>query len=123
MAIIDKRVDKSKNSAGKLYAAFQSIGDCLERSRSETLFIFKHSSTCPISSAAKRQVDVFLEETPVTAYLIVVPQQRPLSNEIAERLGIRHESPQLIALKDGSPTGVLNHYQIVRESIQNLLDS
>lgn len=112
---------KSHNNGGKLYTAFQSIGDCLEKSRSETVFIFKHSSTCPISSAAKSQVDAFLEETPVTAYLVVVPQQRPLSNDIAERLGVRHESPQLIALKDGSPTGVLNHYQIVCKNIQALL--
>ena len=62
--------------------------------------IFKHSPICPISFKAKREVDNYLDslDQPPEIEWINVIANRARSNEIADQLGIRHESPQLILL-------------------------
>jgi len=81
------------------------------------IFIFKHSNICPVSSRAKEEVEKF----PQDVYLIVVQEQRDLSNDIADKLEITHESPQLIILKDGDIVQVLNHGSITAESISEII--
>jgi len=62
--------------------------------------IFKHSTRCPISGAAKREVDSFLKENGMNFQyeMIDVIADKPRSAQIAETLGIQHESPQIIIL-------------------------
>ncbi len=48
---------------------------------------------------------------------LVVQEDRELSNEIARRFSIRHESPQAIVLKNGAPVAVLNHEEIQASAI------
>lgn len=59
---------------------------------------FKHSRRCPVSLAAKREVDSFLKKfgERINFTLIDVLEQKNLSAEISERFGIIHESPQII---------------------------
>lgn len=69
-----------------------------------SVLLFKHSTTCPISASAHRRVAVFAEQSPAAAerlYLIKVIESRPVSNEIAARFGVRHESPQILLVRDG----------------------
>lgn len=113
---------KQDSSNNDLYASIESLDECIEKSLGEPVLILKHSSTCPISSAGKNQVDKFLQDRPTTAYLLIVQQQRPLSGEIAERLGVRHESPQLICLKNGEVARVFNHYEIVKDNLIEALE-
>lgn len=112
----------AKDDTQNLYLPLESVDECLERSRKETVLILKHSTTCPISRAGKNQVDRFLKEQPIAAYLVIVQQQRPLSNQIAERLQIKHESPQVIALKNGAAVKVFNHYEIAAETIRKAIE-
>jgi len=44
-----------------------------------------------------------------------------VSTAIAQRLGVKHESPQAIFLKDGKVTAVLNHRSIRLPAIQKAL--
>ena len=57
-------------------------------------------------------------------YEVVVQDARTLSNEIAERLDIRHETPQVIVLRDGKAVFHASHRRVtaeaVRTSLQNL---
>lgn len=101
-----------------LYRIPESAEECLERSQTETVLILKHSTICPISKAGKNQVDRFLQDQPAAAYLVVVQDNRALSNRIAEQLKIKHESPQLIVLKNGAPAAVFNHHEITEENIR-----
>lgn len=67
---------------------------------------FKHSTRCPISGAAKMEMDQFLrknEESGAYTFdyeLIDVLANRPRAVEIATQLNIQHESPQIIIVKD-----------------------
>ncbi|MEW6237230.1 MAG: bacillithiol system redox-active protein YtxJ [Candidatus Omnitrophota bacterium] len=101
------------------YAVLSSIDECLEKSRENPVIVFKHSSICPISYNAKREMDAFLEETDALVYLLVVQEQRPLSQEIAERLKVKHESPQAIFLRDRKVTAVFNHGQIQADNMKS----
>ena len=74
--------------------------DELERAFGEPwALLFKHSTRCPVSSAAWREVLAFRKAHPDAAVFVVhVVEQRELSNAIAARTGVRHESPQAIVL-------------------------
>ncbi|PCI94776.1 MAG: thioredoxin family protein [Flavobacteriales bacterium] len=64
--------------------------------------IFKHSTRCSISSVAKKRLESswsFNQELP--AYHLDLLQYRNLSNSIAERFNIQHESPQVLIIKNG----------------------
>jgi len=104
------------------YRTAKKLKECLNDSQEEPICIFKHSRTCPISMYAKQQVDSFLQmDGEIPIYLVVVQDQRPLSNEIASQMDVKHESPQFLLLKDGEVKAVLNHHNITISNIQNEL--
>ncbi|MCP4147993.1 MAG: bacillithiol system redox-active protein YtxJ [bacterium] len=83
--------------------------------------IFKHSTRCPISTRAKREMDAFLKNNQgdYEFELVDVIDNKPRSAEIAEMYGIRHESPQIIILgNNNSPTWNASHGSITEESIK-----
>lgn len=84
----------------------------------ETAVLFKHSPVCSASARAYGQVECFIERSPDTpVYLLDVIGERELSNRIAERFGIRHESPQVIVLHRGTPTWNGSHFRIKARAI------
>lgn len=95
----------------------------LERSKGEGILLFKHSTACPISAAAYRELDRFRRErgaaAPYTA-LVRVIEERPLSREIEARLRVRHESPQAIWIRAGAAAGHLTHGSITAEALATL---
>ncbi len=73
-------------------------------SHSQTILIFKHSTTCPISSMAKYRLEdqwKFGEEEEPLIYYLDLLSYRPLSSAIADRYSVHHESPQLLVIKKG----------------------
>lgn len=85
-----------------------SFEDLAVRSKTQPVVIFKHSLTCPISAAAYNQMEEFAGE--VT--LVEVQRARELSREIESRLGITHESPQVIVLHNGQVIWNASHFSI-----------
>lgn len=64
--------------------------------------IFKHSTRCITSSMAKSRMDnskQLLDNADV--YLLNVIEYRTVSNSVALRFGIEHESPQVLVIKNG----------------------
>ena len=89
-------------------------------------FIFKHSTTCPISSSARIRVESFLtqqdsEQPPF--YLVKVIESRPLSNAIAQQLNVTHQSPQLILVSNGQALWDASHHWITQESISEAIEA
>lgn len=65
------------------------------------------------------EVEAFLASHPdVAAFLVEVRAERPLSQLIAARTGIRHESPQIIILRRGSAVWSASHGDITAGAIQ-----
>jgi monothiol bacilliredoxin len=95
----------------------EKLEKLFERSHAEPVLLFKHSNTCGISSGVYRIVsDVNAEIN-----LVVVQNERGISNRISEITGIRHESPQAIILKNGSPTYSASHYDITAGDLETEL--
>jgi len=89
----------------------------------DRVVLFKHSKICPVSTKAKKEVEAFSEEHPdVPVFMIVVQDQRILSDKIAENKGIKHESPQVIVIEHGETKGVLNQGDIKKKAVEELLD-
>lgn len=86
------------------------IDDILDRT-SKPQVIYKHSYSCAVSLFSKSSLDSELEKISAHAdiHLVDVIAQRSLSNEISEKTGIRHESPQVILLHNGSPFWSASH--------------
>lgn len=90
-----------------------------ESSRQPVLF-FKHSLTCPISSRAYGQLQQYLESAEsqrVRNCLIVVQSAREVSQRLAALVGVMHESPQAIVVRDGRATWDESHFGITNESL------
>ena len=95
----------------------------IEGSKDKPVLLFKHSLTCPISSRAYREFERYLEApNPGVSYrLITVQHSRQVSDEAAERLGVRHESPQAILVLDGKAVWQASHMEITAEEIEKAL--
>jgi len=85
--------------------------------------LFKHSNTCPISTTAFEEFQAYLKEQAVPAAVIVVQEDRPVSNEVAERFQIKHESPQIFLLDDGSVKWHTSHWKITKAAIAEAVNA
>lgn len=82
--------------------------------REPAAVLLKHSTRCPISAAALEQITQLRAQHPgVPVYLVDVNEQRDLSDEVAERLGAAHNSPQAFVLARGVPVWQASHYSII----------
>lgn len=96
-----------------------AIAESLER----PVLLFKHSRTCGISCDALDELHVHLERNPAAATykMVTVQSHRRLSDEIAVRLGVRHESPQAILLRGGRPVWKASHFRITADELSRAL--
>jgi len=79
----------------------------------DLVFIYKHSTACPVSFRAKREVQSFIESKGTVAiYEVDVIRDRGISNEIADLLVVRHESPQILLIQNGSLIWNASHGQV-----------
>jgi bacillithiol system protein YtxJ len=90
------------------------IAAIIERSHSIPCLILKHSTTCPISSMAKNRLEKQwdLPADRMEAYYLDLLRHRELSNAIAREFGVRHESPQVLVIKDGKCVYDASHLDI-----------
>jgi len=92
----------------------------LDGSDEAPFFVFKHSTTCPISSGAYRRVGNYCEgASPDSPEIVLVKviEARGLSNAIAGGLGVMHQSPQLILVKGGKAVWDASHHLIREDTI------
>ncbi|WP_129728803.1 MULTISPECIES: bacillithiol system redox-active protein YtxJ [Bacillaceae] len=80
--------------------------------------LFKHSTTCPISAQAHEEFQAFVKDTNTSAAIVLVIEDRPVSNQIAEQFGIKHESPQVFLLEDGQVRWNTSHWKITKEALK-----
>jgi bacillithiol system protein YtxJ len=102
----------------------QDLDDLLEQSKTDPVLIFKHSTQCSISGEVHREFMDFAAKAPeLKAAVILVIENRRLSEAVAERLGVRHESPQTLLIKDGRVVWHASHWSITSEALVTALRS
>lgn len=97
----------------------------LKKSSERGQVILKHSTTCPVSSNALSEFESYLKKVPngdVDYTLVKVIESRPVSNKIAEDLNVKHESPQIIYVKDQAKYWTASHWAVTSAHITAVLD-
>ncbi len=94
-------------------------------SSSEPVVLFKHSTRCSVSNMALKYFEKeWDQEQNLPTYFLDVIQNRSLSNMIAERLQVHHESPQVLLIKNSECILDASHQDIsateILEELQKL---
>ncbi|MCP9495520.1 MAG: bacillithiol system redox-active protein YtxJ [Pyrinomonadaceae bacterium MAG19_C2-C3] len=95
----------------------QGLDELIKNSNDAPVILFKHSTTCPISANAHREMTKVA--SPVG--LVVVQHSRELSREVERRTGVRHESPQAFVLRNGEVAWHASHYDITQADVEQVM--
>ena len=92
-------------------------------SHEQPVFVFKHSTSCPISASRWQLFQTFAaQESRAAFHRVLVIQDRPVSRHIAQETGVRHQSPQAILLHQGRSVWDASHYSITEEGMTAALE-
>lgn len=96
------------------------INSIIEKSKDKPCLIFKHSTTCPISSMAKRRLEMNwdISDKEIDVFYLDLLSYRSISNLIAQKFQIEHQSPQVLLIEDGICTFNTSHLDISAEEIK-----
>ena len=88
-----------------------------------TAVLFKHNPTCPISARAHQEMSTLETQHPdARIYYVDVLGSREVSDHVAERTGITHESPQAIVFRDGQPVYDASSFAITADEVAEQLE-
>ena len=100
----------SSNIAWRHLEELSQLDEIIEASISKPQLIFKHSTRCGVSTTVRNRLDgEWSHNEEITPWYLDLLRYRNISNEIAERLGVHHESPQIILLVNGKVELHLSH--------------
>jgi len=113
----DKDLNENKISWNELTDLGQ-LNEIIAMSNEKPVAIFKHSTRCSVSRMALKQFEnEFNSSDKVTPYFLDLIEYRAISNEIANRFGVTHQSPQLILIKEGKAIYNVSHSDIDAEEL------
>lgn len=94
-------------------------------SEEKPVVIFKHSTRCSISRMALKNFEreYNLEEGEATPYFLDLLQHRDISNEIAQKFQVIHQSPQLLLIKNGKSVYDASHSEIDAEALKSKVET
>jgi bacillithiol system protein YtxJ len=105
--------DQSNSMNWEPLQALVQLDEIVAQSHVKPVAIFKHSTRCSVSRMALKQFEnEFDFPEKVTPYFLDLIAFRDVSNEIATRFGVTHQSPQLILIKDGKAVYTVSHSDI-----------
>ena len=105
--------------------SIEEFNQALQESFKRPVLLFKHSLTCPISSRAFYELQAFLKkaDSSIGFRLIKIQNAYQVSNEVASRLQLRHQSPQAILVRDGREVWNASHSDITKSSLEEAIRS
>jgi len=95
--------------------------NALDHSDQTPVLVFKHSSSCSISGKADSEIVEFAQEEDVPVYRVVVQDSRAVSDVIEKELGVRHETPQVILLHEGTSVFNTSHFNVTADTLREEL--
>ena len=94
-------------------------------SRTRPLLLFKHSHTCGTSMEALDEIVAHLNEGPteVQYAMVTVQTHRDVSNAISARLGVRHQTPQALLVRNGRVVWSASHFRVTASAVQDAINN
>jgi len=117
--------DSTRPTTDASHTAFVPVAEAaamdalFSRSVHEPVLVFKHDPWCIISVVAHRELSQLGGEIPT----VDVAGARELSLGLAERTGVRHESPQVLILRDGEAVWSASHGAITAAAVARALET
>ena len=96
-----------------------TLENLLTDSKQKPVIVFKHSNSCSISSRAYREMEKL--DAPVN--ILVVQTAREISRELASLTGVRHETPQVIVLRDEKAVWNASHFDVQAVAVAKAVES
>jgi bacillithiol system protein YtxJ len=96
----------------------------LTESATQPLLLFKHSYSCGISAEALDELVDHLNSDRAGAVryaMVTVQTHREISNAVAAKLGIRHETPQAMIVRDGRVVWTASHFRVTARAVDAAL--
>ena len=98
------------------------LDEIVALSNEKPAVIFKHSTRCSVSRMALKQFETEYDlKDAVDVYFLDLLEHRAISNEIATRFGVYHQSPQLLLIKEGKSVYDVSHSDIDAEELKGKL--
>lgn len=116
--------DQNKSSETKInwipLTSLEQLDEIETASKDKQILIFKHSTRCSISRMALKKFEKEFDlDNKVNAYFLDLIAYRDVSNEIASRYNVVHQSPQLLLIKDGKSIYNASHSDIDAEVLKS----
>lgn len=102
----------------------EDLDNMWKTSSEQLVFLFKKSTTCPLSADAFEIFQEFLNTTDkdFKPYFVKVRETREISNQIAEVTNVRHHSPQVLLIKDKEVLFHTSHTRITVDSLTEAIE-
>lgn len=122
MAFTLKKLDVM-NKDWKTLSQITQLEEIEHLSKEKPVVIFKHSTRCGISHhAMERLLDAWnFNQKDIHFYYLDLLNFRSISNEIAHRYNVIHQSPQLIIFKNGKAVADVSHQAVGVKAIEKVL--
>jgi bacillithiol system protein YtxJ len=107
----------------KTLERLEELDRLLAASDERPLLLFKHSYTCGISAEALDELVSHLNAGAADAAyaMVTVQTHRDVSNAVAKKLGLRHETPQAILIRNGQVVWSASHFRVTANAVEGAL--
>ena len=94
-----------------MLTALEQLDDIAKKSVSRTQVIFKHSTTCGVSRMVLNgfERNPVFKENSADFYFVDLHRHRDISNEVAQKYQVHHQSPQLLVIRNGQTVAHDSH--------------
>jgi bacillithiol system protein YtxJ len=126
MSFFSKLFNEESSNISKIewipLETIEQLDTIVQESYQMPVLIFKHSTRCSISRfALKRFENEFELQEKVITYFLDLLNYREISNEIAVKFGVQHQSPQVLLLKNGKVVYHDSHDGIEAEELKKYI--
>lgn len=107
----------------RLVETLDALNELLAGTAVRPALIFKHSLSCGTSAMAMEEMTDLVAGGPVDVDFALVRVQvaRVVSDAIATRLKTRHESPQVLLVRDGQVVWSATHWNVTADAVRAAL--
>jgi bacillithiol system protein YtxJ len=96
-----------------------TLDNLMTDSKQRPVLVFKHSNACSISARAYRE----MQKLEGDVNILEVQSAREISRELADLTGVRHETPQVIVLRDGKAVWNASHFDVTANGVSKALEA
>ena len=103
--------------------SIEELATIKEQSNSEVILIFKHSTRCGISRMVIKQFEALFKEEHqhLKVFYLDLLNYRNVSDEVGYSFQVMHQSPQLLAVKNGVSIYNASHYDITQVDLSRFM--